>query len=187
MNLKIKGWCKTSKPPSQLDNLTVEMLKLPGKGPKLRSKAAECRYLLPFGAIVARECDDGSVRRKTIRNLMDHFLQLAVIISSEPYDAPAAARHGRHVAQLFVALEDLARSAGDELSWRVKPKLHLFEELIQFMSFDLGSARNFWTYQDESWGGWLSNCAARRGGPKFAATVALGMLQRYRAVAKRTV
>jgi hypothetical protein len=91
------------------------------------------------------------------------------------------------VAQLFVALEDLARSAGDELSWRVKPKLHLFEELIQFMSFDLGSARNFWTYQDESWGGWLSNCAARRGGPKFAATVALGMLQRYRAVAKRTV
>ena len=183
LHLKLKAWYQTSKPPSQLDGLTVEMLKLPGKGPKLRSKAGECRYLIPFGVLVARECDDGSIRRKTIRNLTEHFLQVAVIMSTEPYDAAAAAAACKAVVALYVSLEDFAVAAGDYTSWRVKPKLHLFEELIQFMSFDVGSARRFWTYQDESWGGWLSNCAARRGGPKFAATVALGLLQRYRAVA----
>ena len=181
--LKLKAWYKTAKPPSQLDGLTVEMLTLPGKGPKLRSKAGECRYLIPFAALIARECDDGTVRRKTIRNLTEQFLQVAVIISAEPYDAAAAAAACTAVVALYVSLEDCAIATGDYNSWRVKPKLHMFEELIQFISFDVGSARRFWTYQDESWGGWLSNCAARRGGPKFAATVALGLLQRYRAVA----
>jgi hypothetical protein len=181
--LKLKAWYQTSKPPSQLDGLTVEMLKLPGKAPKLRSKAGECRYLIPFAVLVARECDDGTTRRKTIRNLAEHFLQVAVIMSADPYDAAAAAAACKAVVSLYVSLEDFAVAAGDYTSWRVKPKLHMFEELIQFISFDVGSARRFWTYQDESWGGWLSNCAARRGGPKFAATVALGLLQRYRAVA----
>ena len=53
--MKMKTWYSKQDPPSRLDGLTYEMLKLPGKGPKLRSKAAECRYLLPFGVVVAKE------------------------------------------------------------------------------------------------------------------------------------
>ena len=182
--LKMKAWYQVAKPPSRLDALTIEMLKLPGKGPKLRSKAAECRYLLPFGELVARECDDGSVRRTTITALMEHFLQLAITVSSVPYDSAAAVCACNKVCLLFTTLEDAAIATGDELSWRAKPKLHMMQELITFQGVEFGSARNFWTYQDESWGGWLSNCAARKGGPKFAGTVAFGLLQRYRAVAQ---
>ena len=180
--MKMKSWYAVSKPPSRLDALTIEMLKLPGKGPKLRSKAGECRYLLPFGAVLARECDDGSIRRKTITNLMDNFLRLAVVVSTQPYDFAAACTACENVCRLYVALEQSALAAGDDLSWRVKPKLHMMQELIQHVGVEFGSARDFWTYQDESWGGWLSNCAARRGGAKFAGTVAFGLLQRYRAV-----
>ena len=179
--IKLKGWYAIASPPSQFDALTIEMIKLSGKPPKLRSKAAECRYVLPFAAIIARECDNGTVRRKTIANLMENFLRLAVIICSEPYDSNAACVACENVCRLFVSLESFALASGDELSWRVKPKLHMLQELIQFIGVEFGSARNFWTYQDESWGGWLSNCAARRGGPKFAGTVAFGLLQRYRA------
>ena len=182
MYLKLKDWYKEANPPSRLDALTIEMLKLPGKGPKLRSKAAECRYLLPFAAILARECDDGSPRRRTIKNMTERFLEMAIIVSTVPYDAAQAAACCKSVSSLLVALEDWSVSAGDSLSWRIKPKLHLMQELIEFIGIDYGSARTFWTYQDENWGGWLSKCAARRGGPKFAGTVALGLLQRYRAV-----
>ena len=86
-----------------------------------------------------------------------------------------------NACRLDVSLESFAVASGDALSWRVKPKLHMLQELILYVSVEFGSARNFWTYQDESWGGWLSNCAARRGGAKFAGTVAFGLLQRYRA------
>ena len=177
---KLRAWYKDNKPPAQFDALTIEMLKLPGKGPKLRSKAAECRYLLPFGVLVARECNDGSQHRVAVCGAMESLFNLAVTMSTDPYNSDQAVLQSRRVGLLLVSLETEATAQGDELSWRVKPKLHMMQELIEYLGPELGSARFFWTYQDESWGGWLSNTAARRGGPKHASTVALGLLSRWR-------
>ena len=177
---KLKAWYNVNQPPARLDGLTLEMLKLPGKGPKLRSKAGESRYLLPFGLQVAIDCDDGSSHRSTVRHLMQALYDLAVIMATDPYDSPKAVQTSRKVGLFFVALEDEAVSSGDDQSWRVKPNLHMFQALVEYLSPELGSASRFWTYQDESWGGWLSNTAARRGGPKHAAAVAHGLLSRYR-------
>lgn len=179
---RIKAWYAEAKPPSRLDALTPEMVKLPGKGPKLRSKAGECRYLLAFGAQLAAEFDDGSIHRNTVNLLMRNLLDVSVCISMEPYDFQRAAKACHKVCALFTALEQVAIANNDILSWRAKPTLHMFQELIQFIGPEFGSPRHFWTYLDESWGGWLSRVATRRGGPKFAASCALNMINKYRAV-----
>lgn len=167
-------------PPSKLDNLTMEMLKLPGKPPKLRSKAAECRYLLPFAAIMAERYNDGSPHRSTVMHVIKNLLEVSQCLSTAPYNQQKAIAACRRCCILFVQLETSALQRGDEFSWRVKPKLHMFQELIEFVSPQFGNPRDFWTYKDEGWGGFLSTIASRRGGPKFASSTALNLLRRYR-------
>ena len=184
---KLKAWYKIHKPPSKLDDLTPLMIKQPGKKPKLRSKAGECRYLIPFAAALAQEFDDGSLHRNTVNILLQHFLEVSVCLNAEPYDAGKAAAACNKVCRLHVALEQMSRTNGDDFGWCCKPKMHMMEELICFVGPEFGSPRHFWTYQDESWGGWLANAATRRGGPKFAAACALNLLQRYRAVVSSAI
>ena len=179
---RIKEWYKIHNPPSKLEGLTPEMIRQPGKGPKFRSKAGECRYLIPFAAEIAAEFDDGSIHRNTVSHLCQNLQTIAVCISCEPYDSQKAAAACRRLRKLFVALEAMSVAQGDELSWRVKPKLHMFEELICHVGPEFGSPRFYWTYTDEHWGAWLARTATRRGGPKFAAACALNLLQKYRAI-----
>jgi hypothetical protein len=178
---QIKAWYKEASPPSQFQALTPEMIKLPGKSPKLRSKAGECRYLVPFAAALAHTHDDGTSHRHKVSRLLSCLLDVQLCISCDPYDAQQASSSCREFCQIYVSLEQDALSSGDELSWRCKPKLHMFQELIEYLGPEAGSPRDFWTYQDESWGGWLAQAATRRGGPKFAATCALNLIRRYRA------
>jgi len=159
------------------------MIKLPGKTPKLRSKAGECRYLLPFGAELAASLDDNTPHRSTVNALMHYLLEVAMCLSSAPYAAEAASVACRKFCILYVTLEKESLAAGDEYSWKCKPKLHMFQELIEFQAPDHGNPRLFWTYLDESWGGFLSRAASRRGGPKYGPTVAQGLLDRFRALA----
>ena len=67
-------------------------------------------------------------------------------------------------------------------AWKVKPKLHLFQELLEFTAVEAGNPRNFWTYKDEDWGGWLAKRGARRGGASWAANVSLNLVNRFRAL-----
>ena len=157
------------------------MIKQPGKKPKLRSKAGECRCLVPFGAELAKEYDDGSSHRNAINMLCQNLLQVQMCISTEPYQADVASAACSRLVQLHAALERMSLAKGDEFSWAVKPKLHMMEELICFVGLEFGSPKHYWTYQDESWGGWLANTANRRGGPKWASTCAHNLLCRYRA------
>jgi len=156
---RLKKWFAETHPPSKLDGLMPEMLKLPGKKPKLRSKAGESRYLIPFATALAKEFDDGSVHRNTVHMLFQNLLQLSHCINAEPYDVQKATDACTRFCRLHVALEQISIARGNDLSWRCKPKLHMMEELICFIGPEFGSPRNFWTYQDESWGGWLANAA----------------------------
>lgn len=180
--LRIKAWYQLVKPPSQLEGLTPEMVKQPGKGPKLRSKAGECRYLIPFAAKLAREFDDGSPHRNTVRLVCDNLEIMASCISTDPYDSAKASDACQRLRKLYVALETMSIANGDELSWKVKPKLHMLEELMCFIGPEFGSPRYFWCYTDEHWGFWLARTATRRGGPKFAPTCALNLLLKWRAI-----
>ena len=69
---------------------------------------------------------------------------------------------------------------GDVTSWRVKPKLHLMQELIEYQCLEAGAPCEYWTYKDESWGAWLAKVAMRRGGKTSASSLALSVINRFR-------
>ena len=97
-----------------------------------------------------------------------------------PYPAEKASLACRKFACLYVALETEALAINpNSKSWRVKPKLHLFQELIEYVAPLRGSPKAYWTYRDEDVGGWLAEVGSRRGGLKTAATTALRLLQRF--------
>jgi len=54
MLVKIQNFFRENKVTSRLDNLTPAMIVAPGKPPKLRGKAAEVRYLVPWVATAAQ-------------------------------------------------------------------------------------------------------------------------------------
>ncbi len=92
-------------------------------------------------------------------------------------------RDSRKLRILWKSLADKAEAAGDFTSWRMKPKVHLFQELCEYKAVvEFGSPELFWTYQDESFCGYVAKVAKKRGGLNFAATVPERLLSRYRAM-----
>ena len=83
---------------------------------------------------------------------------------------------------MYKALSLEAASNGEEQRWKLKPKAHLFQELAEFQSAQWGNPRNFWTYADEDFVGWVATIARSRGGPKQASTAARRVMERYRAM-----
>ena len=158
------------------------MIRAPGKGPKLRGKAAETRHLVPFVKELADKYAHKSRHAAVVAEVVTHMHNLYVFLDAQPYPAQAAADECQLLCDKFLALNLEARHMGRDKHWKMKPKLHLLQELLQFDCLRTGqSPRLFWTYLDESWGGVVANIAARRGGKKSAASVATAVMQRYRA------
>ena len=76
----------------------------------------------------------------------------------------------------------LSSQSDDERYWKMKPKMHMFQELVEFQTWDLGHPARFWTYQDESFVGAIAKLAMLRGGPRIAASAAKRALDRFRAL-----
>jgi hypothetical protein len=171
---RLREWYRAHRVQSQLQTLTVLMLKQPKKAPKLRAKGAELRALVPFAAELAEALLDATqpveltmvMLGRELRDLYSHMQNFA----------PARlAEASRRVAKLWVALE--ARSP--EPLWRIKPKLHLAQELCEVVAFARGSPRSFWTYRDEDFGGKMAIVGRRRGGRGTALAVSTRLLQRF--------
>ena len=81
----MKQWYVVHRPHSQLQTLTWEMIKKDATSPaKLRAKAGECRALIPFGAALAKEFDNGDPHRCTVAHLMNHLEEISVLVTSVP-------------------------------------------------------------------------------------------------------
>ncbi|MFM7984284.1 MAG: hypothetical protein ACKPKO_33670, partial [Candidatus Fonsibacter sp.] len=85
---------------------------------------------------------------------------------------------------------------GEEYSWlnnetahqgsnvrHVKPHCHMYQELAQYQSLELGSSNGIWEYKDEDFVGWVSKFAKRWGGPCTHTSQADNVLLRYKALA----
>ena len=151
-----------AKVPSRLDNLTEEMIKVPGKAPTQRGKAAQVRYLLPFAARLAESFADMDQHWQTVAVLTESAVLLTLCSQERPYPKHEAADLPRKVALLYT-------------SWRVKPNLHLMQELIEYQRLEARAPCEYWTYKDESWGAWLAKVAMRRGGKQIASSLALSV------------
>ena len=181
---RIKEFYHTTRPASQLDQLTAPMIRIDGKSPKLRSKAGECRYLYPFALLLAKEFSTRSPHYASVYALLTHFMTVVRCVSEPVYNAAWAAANARKCCLLYAALEKTMLAEHDVYRWHVKPKMHLFLELIEYTCPERGSPAKFWVYADETWGGWVSETGMRRGGRKFASSTAQNLLQRFRICVK---
>ena len=172
-----------AKSPSKLDNLTLEMFERAKQPPKLRAKGGETRHLLPYAAelsaFLAKK--NNTLHWTTVAELFHLLLECAKLIARRPFEFHELETASRKVTVLWASLEKEALQAGSSVNWRMKPKVHLFQELTQYISVTHGSPELFWTYRDESWCGIMAKGAKRRGGQKNASTVPERLLQRFRA------
>ena len=181
---RLKEYYRREKPPCKLDNLTETMIKKEGAGskPKLRAKGAECRYLIHFGVVHSKVFAGVSPHFCAVAELFSLLYEVQKIVSVQPYDASSASALCRKMCILYTTLGQEAASNNKPLLWQAKPKLHLFQEMIEFLAPDHGSPRWFWCYRDESWCGFWARSSRRRGGANTVDTTAERFLNRYRAL-----
>ena len=149
--------------PDRLQNLVPSMLLKSGSAPpKLRSSAAQCRALVPFAASLAPRVAEDDPLEMAMRVAAVELQGCYAALSTEALGLRAAqlSTCSRRFAAQYVALEAAKRAAGDDSSWRIKPKLHLFLELCS----DGSQPSAFWAYRDEDFGGSCAHMARRRGG-----------------------
>ena len=166
----------------RLYHLVIELFLQPKKAPRLRAKGAVTRHLVPF---VVEICDkywaNGNSHQKTVLSLIQDLG--ACYSCLDVFNAELLASSCRRFALTLVALEEEALSkAPSTKRWRVKPKLHLFQELCEFVVASKGNPRLFWCYRDEDWGGELQTMSGSRGGPSSARRTAENMLLRFMCV-----
>ena len=113
-----------------------------------------------------------------ISGLMDFY----IILSMPGWDKEAASVACRKFCLQYSALRREAEAGGNDLLWRIKPKMHMLQEMVEYQSEVHGNPKVYWTYRDEDFVGWIATIAASRGGPKAGATVCCQVIQRVRAM-----
>jgi hypothetical protein len=177
---ELRAWYRVSQAPSRLTRLTWETLQAkPGQPPRLRAKAAECRYLLPFVVEQCRPHRDTPHAQTRYRALWA-LLEVYQGCGDDPYDAASTAAACRRFLSHASALAQEATAQGSAY-WRLRPKHHLMFHIFCHTAPQHGSPNSFWVYADERHVGLISSCARRRGGPHGLAAVATDVVQRYRA------
>ena len=94
--------------------------------PKLRAKAAQARGLVPYAAFAAAEFMKSGFVDDTL--VADMATELAVCyerLSPAKFHREFLAFHRKRYCHLAVEME----RRHDGVSWRLKPKIHLFQEL----------------------------------------------------------
>lgn len=161
----------------KLQNLVPGMLAKAGQPPKLRCSAAQCRALVPLGSelgerfLRAGDPFEGAMlaASRELRTCYDSLSAGAV------ERADMLSVHSRRFAAQCIALEAAMRAEGNDVAWRIKPKLHLFLELCS----DGSQPSLFWTYRDEDFGGACAHLARRRGGLLRAGATSRSLLTRF--------
>ena len=100
-------------------------------------------------------------------------------MEARPYNPDAAAQLCQELCILHAGLHRMAVDKGSS-QWAIKPKFHMFQELVLFQSKQLGSPEDCMCYMDETWVGICSQLAERSfGGQMTAATAGLKLLQGF--------
>ena len=175
---EMQAWYKRTGASSRLDMLTMGMLVQPKKPPKLRSKGAEARHLVPFALEVARTylLEDNEHERSVLK-VARELAKMYECLRLQDFDSGAMALAAGELAGTWVQLEAATPGRG----WTVKPKLHLVLELCTVTALAHGSPTLYWCYKDEDAGGRGAKAARRRGGKQTAASAARSVLLRFMA------
>ena len=148
--------------PSRIDALTLGMVKVVGRPAKLKSKAHECRCLVPFVAeevLRWRGLHTGDAVLNLLHQAVDSLQQLGHLAAEEEWQATPAEHLLSSLGGAWNALAEVSPDV-----FRVKPKLHMLQHLVLHVAPLHGSPARYWNYLDEDWGGRLVKLAKHRGG-----------------------
>lgn len=158
-------------------NLTIKMLqKKSGQPPKLRGRASEVKGLVLFGKLMADvHCQDNHPVEHTVKIAASHLKNLYDIVWSRHNFNPEAMHHESfRLRNLLKALDEFHSSSSNK--WRMKPKLHLMEELCEKQT---DNPLDHSTFRDEDWGGAAARWARRRAGPASAASTSNNVISKF--------
>ena len=158
------------------NTLTVKMLqKKPTSAPKLRGRASEVKGLVLFGKIMAEKyCRDDDLVEHSVKMAAHHLNNLYTIVWNRTSFSPAAMH--TESFKLRALLRALDAHHPQKNMWRLKPKMHLMEEMCEKAQDNpLDSA----TYRDEDWGGAVARWAKRRAGKNTVASTAHNVLTKF--------
>jgi hypothetical protein len=158
---------------NKLDNLTLTMIYTAKKAPKLKTKGAETRGLIDFAVELSNTfLADNNVVEHTAKHAAIALSRCYQCLSSSSHNHELLASSCKQFCLLYVALE--ATAIGK--LWRVKPKLHLFQELCEMST---SRPVTCWTYRDEDFGGTMSRMSRRRGGRNSPYSTARSLLLKF--------
>ena len=103
--------------------------------------------MVPFGVELAEHM------RARLSNEYTHameraaqlLLELYQLMSASPFDHGALSTCSRHFC---IHMASLNKTTGD-IFWALKPKMHLLQEMAEYMSEEIGRPKAFWCYTDE--------------------------------------
>lgn len=175
----LKGWYKLHPDITEkLDQLKYECFVQNKKPPKLKGKASAIRQLVGFLPYICRKRFGGTPLENAVQNLTDRLAQLYFHLHH--FDASRVATLGREVAVLYKSIrEHSLQMSPTTLAWKLKPKVHLFQELTEYVCPMAGNPKYAWTYKDEDFGGYLVRMSSKRGGKNSSKSSALAVIQRF--------
>ena len=175
--LKIHEYYVANHIDNRLGNLTEFMLrKNASSSPKLRASASEARALINFAKQEAMASLDGeNTLHRTAQQASTHLATCYSMLSHDAFDAVLLEQEATKFCLLYEALERHS-VAGDQNLWRVKPKMHLLQE----MCMEGNNPSDTWTYRDEDFGGYLSGVSRHRGNKASVRSVGCNVLDKFR-------
>ena len=176
--VKIQAFYQANNVDNRLKTLTKLMLrKKPSASPKIRASASEARALIAFAKHEAEaSLDPTNMYQQTILEATLHLHSCYSMLAHNAWDKTSMEMHCVKFCILYKALEAYA-TAADKNLWRVKPKMHLFQELC----FEDANPSDSWTYRDEDFGGYLAASSRCRGGKATIRSVNVMVLNNFRA------
>lgn len=102
----------------------------------------------------------------------------------DPYPSSVVKNVCRSYCLLSKALHDEAGEAMQS-PWRIKPKMHMVQELAEYMVDELGDPSSFWAYRDEDFVGFVAEIGSARERVAQADTAARRIMTRIRALSGR--
>jgi len=180
---EIKQWYSANMVESKIDKLCASHFLKEKKSPKLSAKAASIRQLIPFLQYITEKLFQNTDDRvteyhRTVLHLARSLNEAYALLHD--WDAEKMARSCRRTCLLLRSLRDHAVSKKpDSLDWKMKPKVHIFQELCEYVAPIKGNPKDYWYYKDEDFGGYLQKLGSRLGGPNTAKSIAVNVFQKF--------
>ena len=181
--IKIKQHYKLMCTSNRINTLTMDMIKRDAKPPRLRAKGAETRHLVPFALEVAKANyeETKSPQDLCVVNLASSLLDFYMCLGTSPFPKKECSAAARKIVNVYTSLSTEAENHGQS-AWKKKQKNHMFLELWEYQSTELGDPMTFWTYRDEDFVGLVADIGGSRGGVGRAATTPQRVVDRVRAL-----